>query len=91
MSVAIEITPSKKHSYHPAHIHKGTCADYRKLKGFEAQLASVVDELQDVTEGRSESTVYTSLAARTTGAYSINVHAPIQGYKVVACGDIPKR
>ncbi len=92
MSVVIKLTPTKKYSYEPAHIHKGTCAEYRKLKTFDAQLATVVDELQDVTNGRSESTLYTaSLADRTTGRYSINVHVPVGANEVVACGDIPRR
>ncbi len=92
MTVLIELTRSGTHPYEPAHIHTGTCADYRRLKTYDAQAATVADELQDVRDGRSESTVYTaSLAQRTTGAYSINVHEPTGDNVVVACGDIPKR
>jgi hypothetical protein len=92
MMVVIEITPSKEHSYQYAHIHEGTCAEYRKLESTSAQEESVTDELQDVRAGRSESTLYTTpLEERTTGRYSINVHLPVEGYKVVACGDIPRR
>ena len=92
MTVVIELTPSKEHSYLPAHIHTGTCADYAKLKTVDAQAASVADELQDVRDGRSESTLYTTaLAQRTTGTYSINVHVPVGDNEAVACGDIPKR
>jgi hypothetical protein len=90
LTVVVELSESAKHSYHPAHVHSGTCAEYRKLGDFNARLATVVDDLQDVRDGRSESSVYgRRLADRTTGAYSINVHEPVHPYEVVACGDIP--
>ena len=92
MSVVLELAPAQVHPYYYAHIHKGTCADYRKLKTAAQQEETVADELQDVRAGKSESTVYTaSLEQRTTGDFSINVHQPTEGYRVVACGDIPRR
>jgi hypothetical protein len=77
---------------HPAHIHDTTCAEYAKLADFDAQLATVKDSLSNVTDGVSETTVgLTALSERTTGGYSINVHAPESPFPAVACGDIPKR
>ena len=88
-SVVLEVEKSGEHMFHPAHIHTGTCGEYRELEDVDAQLATVSDELQDVADGRSESTVSVPLAERLTGTYSINVHEPIDPYPVVACGDIP--
>ena len=77
---------------HPAHIHDATCAEYAKVPGFAAKLATVKDTLATITDGVSETTVgLTRLSDRTTGGYAINVHAPESPYPVVACGDIPKR
>jgi hypothetical protein len=75
-----------------AHIHDVSCAEYRRIQGFGAQVATVADSLADFSDGRSESTVgLVELAARTTGGYSINVHEQNAPYDTVACGDIPKQ
>jgi len=78
-----------------AHIHNVTCEKYAKIKGFDAQLATVADELEDLRGGKSTTSVAVleggGLTARTTGEYSINVHKPNHPYPAVACGDIPKR
>lgn len=78
------------------HIHDATCAEYRRIEGFDAQLATVSEGLADFQDGRSETTVtvlgdQTPLAARATGGYSINVHQVAAPYDTVACGDIPER
>lgn len=91
--VHLEVAPPKKFKgeYQHAHVHDVTCAEYRKIQGFDAQLGTVVDELNDLEDGESTSTVYAPLAKRATGAYSINVHEQNDPYTVVACGDIPRR
>ena len=73
-----------------AHIHDVTCAQYRALTDFDEQYATVVDPLQDVYEHTSTTVVAAPLAARTTGAYSINVHSAAT-LATIACGDIPKQ
>jgi hypothetical protein len=76
----------------PAHIHNVTCEQYRRMNSFNDQLATVENTLETLHEGQSDSTVSgVSMSARTTGTYSVNVHEPAHPYKVVACGDIPRR
>jgi hypothetical protein len=72
-----------------AHIHD-TCAQYRALTDIDEQYATVVDPLQDVYEHTSTTVVAAPLAARTTGAHSINVHSAAT-LATIACGDIPKQ
>ena len=75
-----------------AHIHRGTCAAYRRLNSFDAQLATVVDQLNNLSRNRSRTVVpIPPLKQRTTGRYSINVHEQNAPYTVVACGNIPRR
>ncbi len=90
--VELEVTAPKKFKgeFQHAHVHDVTCAEYRKLKDFNAQLGTVVNQLSDLSRGKSRSTVSASLADRATGSYSINVHEQDAPYTVVACGDIPK-
>ena len=76
-------------SFNPAHIHNVTCEEYRALKGFNEQLATVSRPLTDLEDGRSRSEVDEALAEYRTGEYSINVHSTEGGFPVVACGDIP--
>ncbi len=92
LDVELEVTPPKKFkgAFQHAHVHDVTCAEYRKLKDFNAQLGTVVDGLSDLSRGKSTSTVAASLADRATGSFSINVHEEDTPYTVVACGDIPK-
>jgi hypothetical protein len=90
--VMVRMTGTASGPSHPAHIHDVTCAAYAKLTDFDAQLATVTDSLSNVDDGVSETTVaLTELSERTTGGYSINVHAPEGPFPAVACGDIPKR
>ena len=91
--VVVEVTAPTKFPgpVQHAHIHNVTCRDYAKITGFDRQLATVVDELSDLTDGRSTTTVSTPLSERTTGTYSINVHEQNDPYTAVACGDVPKR
>ena len=91
--VTIKVSPPKKFpgTTQHAHIHNVTCARYRRIKGFDAQLATVVDTLNDLSKNVSRTTVYVPLAKRTTGRYSINVHEQNGPYTAVACGDIPRR
>jgi hypothetical protein len=73
-----------------AHIHNVTCAKYARMKSFNAQLATVVDWLTNLSQGRSTTHVSVPLAKRTTGRFAINVHEQNAPYTVVACGDIPR-
>jgi hypothetical protein len=80
-----------------AAIHAVLCADYDPEipddatldEIFEAASATVADELGEVRDGMLRATAPGSLAERTTGDYSINVHDPAKGFETVACGDIP--
>ena len=68
-------------SAQPAHIHQGTCANLNPKPQYP---------LNDVTNGKSDTTVNASLASLMNGNSAINVHksaAEIQTY--VACGNIP--
>jgi predicted small lipoprotein YifL len=73
----------------PAHIHNVTCAEYAKIKDYDAQAKTVSDTLSNVDQGKSTSTVPGKLTERTTGEYSINVHASAIPFPAIACGDIP--
>jgi hypothetical protein len=73
----------------PAHFHTGTCKQYRALKDFEAQLATVAFPLTDVVEGKSRTETGTPLSEYRTDVFSINVHSTKAGFPVVACGDVP--
>ena len=76
----------------PAHIHDVTCGQYRGMNSFNDQLGTVENTLETLHDGQSDSTLSgVSLSSRTTGEYSVNVHEPAHPYKVVACGDIPRR
>ena len=88
--VTITISPDTGGS-NPAHIHDVTCAQYRGMRSFDEQLATVADGLSGLDHGRSETVIATELTARTNGGYSINVHKPAHPYEVIACGDIPRR
>jgi hypothetical protein len=79
----------KRKSDHPAHIHNVTCDEYRALKGFDAQFATVDVALSDVAKGRSKTSVDAPLSNYRTGGFSINVHSYSGGFPVVACGNIP--
>ena len=65
---------------HPAHIHKGSCADLDPDPAFP---------LEDVVDGRSETTVEVDIAELTADEYAINVHeSPENAANYVACADV---
>jgi FtsP/CotA-like multicopper oxidase with cupredoxin domain len=65
---------------HPAHIHKGSCADLDPNPAFP---------LEDVVDGRSKTTVDVDVADVTADEYAINVHeSPENAENYVACGDV---
>ena len=74
---------------HLAHIHNVTCQQYRALKDFDAQFATVDVALRDVAKGRATTAVDAPLSDYRTGGFSINVHSYTGGFPVVACGNIP--
>jgi hypothetical protein len=73
------------------HGEEAPCAQYAHMKDFTARYKTIKDSLQDLSRGGSTSEVFAPLAKRTTGHFSINIHAPSGQYPVLACGDIPKR
>jgi hypothetical protein len=85
-AVALAMNPKRDH---PAHIHNVTCNQYRALKDFDAQYATVEVTLTDVAKGKSKTAVDAPLADYRTGGFSINVHSYAGGFPVVACGNIP--
>ena len=85
-TVTLAVKP--KHD-HPAHIHNVTCQEYRALKDFDAQFATVELTLNDVKKGKSKTSVDAPLSDYRTGGFSINVHNYTGGFPVVACADIP--
>jgi hypothetical protein len=92
-TVVLEVTPPKRFAgpTQHAHIHDVTCEEYASISGFDAQLATVEDTLNDLQEGRSETTfLATPLSERTTGAFSINVHEQNHPFVAVAGGDNPR-
>ena len=65
---------------HPAHIHQGTCADLDPTPEFP---------LEDVVDGRSETTVEVSPTDLFAGSYAVNVHESAENADVyVACADL---
>jgi hypothetical protein len=76
--------------YH-AHIHDVSCERYRRMKDFNAQLATVAEGLTDLTGGRSRSDLTEPLSSYTRPGFSINVHEFDAPYPVVACGDLSAR
>lgn len=65
---------------HPAHIHEGSCADLDPEPAFP---------LEDVVDGRSETTVDVDIDDLTASEYAINVHeSPENPSNYVACADI---
>jgi hypothetical protein len=65
----------------PAHIHKGTCTTLDPSPAFP---------LETVKEGKSTTTVKTTLADLTKEKYAINVHKSVAEASVyVSCGNLP--
>jgi hypothetical protein len=64
----------------PAHIHKGSCAKLDPTPAYA---------LQNVTHGKSQSTVNVALGDLTKGSFAINVHKSQTDLATyVACGNI---
>ena len=64
----------------PAHIHKGTCANLDPVPLYP---------LNNVVNGKSETTLSITLADLMNGEYAINVHKSAAEAKVyVSCGDL---
>lgn len=65
---------------HPAHIHEGSCADLDPQPAFP---------LEDVVDGRSETTVDVDIDELTAQEYAVNVHeSPENADVYVACADV---
>ena len=99
-TVVVKITRGKPEPGEHAHIHHVTCAQYARIaphprrptaKQINDQLATISDGLNDLSGGKSVSSVISPLAKVTTGHYSVNVHQAGDPYTAVACGNIPKR
>jgi hypothetical protein len=87
--VVLQLEPPLEGPF-PAHVHNVTCAEFAAEVKTTADIeATIVAALSDVRNGESKSTAPGSLAERTTGEYSINVHDPAKQFETVACGDIP--
>ncbi len=69
-----------EHTNHPAHIHKGTCANLDPKPAYP---------LNTITEGKSDTTVMVSLQELLSGSYAINLHeSPQEATTYIACGEI---
>jgi hypothetical protein len=65
---------------HPAHIHRGSCADLDPEPAFP---------LEDVVDGRSQTTVDVEIDDLTADEYAINVHESAENAaNYVACADV---
>jgi hypothetical protein len=87
-TVDVTVEPAGQ-SARPAHIHDVTCAEYAEITDTDEQAKTVVDTLTNVGGEPSTTSVSGELAERTTGEYSINVHASAIPFPAIACGDIP--
>ena len=64
----------------PAHIHRGTCANLDPRPAFP---------LTSLVNGKSDTTVATTMAELSAGTYAINIHkSPTEASVYVSCGDI---
>jgi hypothetical protein len=79
--VVINLAGTPEGVAQPVHIHRGTCEN----------LGGVKYPLEEVKNGKSETTVNAKLSDLTTGDFAINVHKSEKDLSThVACGDIPK-
>jgi oxalate decarboxylase/phosphoglucose isomerase-like protein (cupin superfamily) len=80
IKVVIELDGSPAGASHPAHIHPGTCADLDPTPEYP---------LENVVDGRSETTLEASSLEVFTGEYAVNVHDADDPSRYVACANIP--
>jgi hypothetical protein len=85
-TVSLAMKPKRDH---PAHIHNVTCQEYRAMRDFDTQFATVEVALSDVAKGKSKTSVDAPLSNYRSGGFSINVHSYTGGFPVVACANIP--
>lgn len=79
LEVEIELDGSEG-GPHPAHIHEGSCEDLDPTPAFP---------LEDVVDGRSETTLEVSPTELVAAEYAVNVHeSPENADVYVACADI---
>ena len=79
VEVEIEVDGSEG-GPHPAHIHKGSCANLDPTPAFP---------LEDVVDGESRTTVDVDVSELTASEYAVNVHeSPENADVYVACADI---
>jgi Cu/Zn superoxide dismutase len=79
VEVEIEVDGSEG-GPHPAHIHKGSCAELDPNPAFP---------LENVVDGKSETTVDVDIAELSATEYAVNVHeSPENANNYVACADI---
>ncbi len=78
--VVIEIDGEPLSESEPAHIHEGTCDELTPESAFG---------LQNVSDGRSATTVDVSLDALTSGTYAIDLHSSDRASATpTSCGNI---
>jgi hypothetical protein len=78
--VLIEIDGDPVSPSQPAHIHEGTCEELNPEPAFG---------LPNVDDGRSETTVDTTLDSLTSGEYAINLHMSAEDVATyTSCGNI---
>ncbi len=78
--VVIKIDGEQVQESQPAHIHKGTCDELTPESAFG---------LQNVSDGRSATTVDVSLDALTSGTYAIDLHMSAGARATpTSCGNI---
>ncbi|MEX0761475.1 MAG: hypothetical protein WD333_03435 [Dehalococcoidia bacterium] len=75
----VDVSPPQPNAQ-PIHIHQGSCEN----------VGDVLDVLQDVVNGHSETVVVRDLADITDGDHVVNIHLSASAFATyTACGDIP--
>lgn len=79
--VVIDLMGAPEGVAQPVHIHHGTCE----------KLGAPAYPLEEVKNGKSETTIDAKLSDITAGDFAINVHKSEKEISIhVACGDVPK-